>query len=172
MRMGDRPEEMVIRDAIVSDLPRIVEIYNASVPGRKATADTEPVTVESRQDWFDLHRPNMRPLWVLVSEGKILAWIGLQDFYGRPAYHATCEFSLYVAPEAQHQGLGYLLLQRMMQTCPQWGVKTLLGFIFAHNQPSLRLCYKLGFQLWGHLPGIAELDGQLQDLVILGRRLG
>jgi hypothetical protein len=30
---------MKIRDAVESDLPAIVEIYNAAIPGRMATAD-------------------------------------------------------------------------------------------------------------------------------------
>lgn len=35
-----------VRDAVEADLPAIVDIYNASIPGRMATADAEPVTVE------------------------------------------------------------------------------------------------------------------------------
>ncbi len=35
---------MIIRDAVESDLPGILSIYNAAIPGRLATADTEPVT--------------------------------------------------------------------------------------------------------------------------------
>ncbi|MBE9028214.1 N-acetyltransferase [filamentous cyanobacterium LEGE 11480] len=162
---------MTIRNAVLTDLPRIVEIYNAAVPSRQATADTEPVTIKSRVPWFESHQPQKRPLWVLTKRERILGWIGLQDFYGRPAYCATCEFSLYIAPEVQHQGLGYALLSQMMHDCPDWGVKTLLGFIFEHNQPSLKLCRKLGFDQWGLLPGIAELDDQTRDLVIMGRRL-
>ena len=42
---------MIIRDATMRDLPRIVEIYNAAVPGRSATADTEPISVASRIAW-------------------------------------------------------------------------------------------------------------------------
>jgi phosphinothricin acetyltransferase len=171
MLIVDLPVGGTIRDATLADLSRIVEIYNAAVPGHMATADTEPVSVASRLAWFAAHQSNQRPLWVLEAEAEILAWIGLQDFYGRPAYHATCEFSLYVAPEVQHQGLGYMLLQHMLQTCPQWGVKTVLGFVFGHNQPSLQLCRKLGFVQWGCLPSVAELDGQWRDLVIMGHQL-
>ena len=40
---------MKIRDAIEADLPAIVEIYNATVPTRMATAELEPVSVESRR---------------------------------------------------------------------------------------------------------------------------
>ena len=40
------------RDARAADLPRIVEIYNASIPARLATGDLEPVSIESRKAWF------------------------------------------------------------------------------------------------------------------------
>ena len=41
-----------MRLADPEDLPRIVEIYNSTIAGRKATADTLPVTVEQRRSWF------------------------------------------------------------------------------------------------------------------------
>ena len=40
---------MPIRDAARSDLPQIVSIYNASIPGRMATADLVPVTVTAER---------------------------------------------------------------------------------------------------------------------------
>ncbi len=49
-------------------------------------------------------------------------------------------------------------------------VSTLLGFVFAHNEPSLRLLEAFGFERWGLLPRVAELDGVERDLVIVGRR--
>jgi len=42
------PESCSYRTAIRSDLPQIVEIYNSTIPSRIVTADTEPVSVESR----------------------------------------------------------------------------------------------------------------------------
>jgi L-amino acid N-acyltransferase YncA len=161
-----------LRDAQFADLPRIVEIYNAAIPGRLATADTLPITVASREAWFVAHRPDRRPLWVLEQAETVIAWLGVQDFYGRPAYGATAELSLYVAPEAQHQGCGSQLMTHVLQTAPELGITTLLGFVFGHNQPSLGLCAKFGFVQWGLLPGVAQLDGELRDLVILGRRVG
>ncbi len=49
-------------------------------------------------------------------------------------------------------------------------LKTLMGIIFAHNQPSLRLFEKFGFQQWGYLPQVAELDSVERDVIILGLR--
>ena len=50
-----------IRNAEFADLPRIVEIYNSSIPGRLATSDLEPVTVESRIEWFASHKADRYP---------------------------------------------------------------------------------------------------------------
>jgi len=163
--------KMEIRIAEAADLPAIVAIYNAAIPGRMATADLEPVSVASRRTWFANHTPTRYPLWVAVSQGKIRGWLGLQPFYGRPAYRATAEVSLYVDPTAQRQGIGRQLLGWAIQSSPEVGIKTLLAFIFAHNQPSLRLFEQQHFQLWGQLPNVAELDGVERDLILLGRRL-
>jgi L-amino acid N-acyltransferase YncA len=46
-----------------------------------------------------------------------------------------------------------------------------LGFVFGHNEPSMRLFGGFGFTAWGTLPRVAVLDGVERDLVILGRRL-
>jgi len=91
---------MIIREAKETDLPTIIDIYNAAVPTRKATADLKPISLESRREWFKKH-----------------------------------------------------------------------DLIFAHNQASIRLFEKFGFQRWGYLPQIAALDDFLADVVILGKKV-
>src|ERR1700736_4788629 len=162
---------MAIRDATIEDLPAIVAIYNAAIPGRMATADLEPVGINSRNAWFAEHSPNSRPLWVVDDGCEIKGWISFQSFYGRPAYHATAELSVYVAPCAQRRGYARQLVAEAIRRAPEFGLKTLLGFIFGHNQPSLALFRSFGFETWAHLPRVAELDGIERDLLILGRRL-
>jgi phosphinothricin acetyltransferase len=162
---------MHIRHARKIDLPAIVDIYNASIPSRMATADLEPVSPASRLAWFERHAPHSRPIWVLEVEGQVAAWLSLQSFYGRPAYDATSEVSIYVDPTYHRQGLGRQLLAHAIQQSPVLDLKTLLGFIFAHNEPSLKLFAAFGFQQWGYLPKIAELDGIERDLVIVGLRI-
>ena len=162
---------MEVRDAGAADLPVIVDIYNATIASRMVTADTEPVSVESRCTWFEHHSPARRPLWVALEGGRVIGWLSYSSFYGRPAYDRTCEISIYLAPEYQRRGLGSDLLRRSIEHAPAIGVSTLLGFIFAHNTPSLRLVEKHGFARWGYLPRVAILDGVERDLAILGRRV-
>ena len=162
---------MKIRDAVESDLPAIVEIYNAAIPGRMATADLQPVSVASRLAWYGEHSPDSWPIWVMESEETVVGWLSLQMFYGRQAYQHTAEVSIYVAPDRQCCGVGKKLLAEAIRRSPELGIKTLMGMIFACNQPSLKLFEKFGFQRWGYLPKVAELDGVEGDVAIVGLRL-
>lgn len=163
---------LIYRNAVQNDLSKIVEIYNSTIPLRTVTADTEKVSVESRQKWFDEHIADKRPLWIIENaDNEIIGWVSFQSFYGRPAYDATVEVSIYLDPAQRGQGLGKDILQYCINTAPSFGVKTLLGFIFAHNEPSLKLFRHFGFEDWATLPNIAILDGQERGLKILGKRI-
>jgi len=153
------------------DLPHIVDIYNSTIPSRLVTADTEPVSVESRVRWFNEHSADFRPLWVVEVHGQIAGWLSFSSFYGRPAYNKTAEISVYVNEAHRKQGLGSYLLTEALVHAPSLKLDTLLGYIFGHNLPSLALFEKFGFQRWGVLPKVAELDNIERDLVIIGRRV-
>ena len=159
------------RDATIDDLATIVEIYNSTIAGRMVTADPEPVSVASRINWFHQHEPVSRPLWVVEKNNEIIGWVSFQSFYGRPAYQETAEISLYLDEKTRGMGYGKIILRHAMACCQELGIKTLLGFIFAHNERSIKLFSSLGFKAWGTLPRIAKLDGIERDLVIAGKRI-
>lgn len=160
------------RPARIEDLPAIVAIYNSTVASRMVTADTEPVSVASRHAWFAEHTPDRRPLWVVESDTGILGWLSYSNFYGRPAYAGTAELSIYLHQDARGKGLGRYLLTQAIAFAPHIGVHTLLGFIFGHNQPSLKLFDGFGFERWALLPRVATLDDVERDLLIMGKRVG
>ncbi|MBV7504635.1 GNAT family N-acetyltransferase [Bacillus sp. sid0103] len=164
-------EDFKIRDANMSDLTAIIEIYNTTIASRMVTADLEPIKVDNRVHWFHEHSPSFRPLWVVEDQGLICAWVSFQSFYGRPAYNATAEISIYIHPDFRGRKLGKYLIQKALEACPRLNIKTLLGFIFGHNEPSVKLFTSFGFEKWAHLPNVAELDGVERDLVILGKRI-
>ncbi|MGL6216028.1 GNAT family N-acetyltransferase [Billgrantia desiderata] len=162
---------MSIRHAVEYDLSRIVEIYNAAIPTRSSTADTETVSVASRKAWFFRHEPDRRPLLVYEREEGVVAWMSFEDFYGRPANRHTAELSVYIAPEQQGRLIGKRLLQKAEELAPALGLRSLVGYVFAHNTRSMRLLSALGYQEWGRLPDIAEMDGKEYTLCIMGKRL-
>lgn len=163
---------MTIRDAVESDLPAIVDIYNATVPTRMVTAELEPTTVEARLPWFHGHTPDRHPFWVLEIDGQIAGWLSVQSFLPRCAYRGTVEVSVYVNEKFRRRGVARALLEQAIVRAPSLGINALIGHIFAHNEPSLKLFEGLGFQRWGLLPAIARLDDRARDLVVVGRHCG
>jgi L-amino acid N-acyltransferase YncA len=162
---------MDFRNATISDLEKIVEIYNSTIPSRMVTADTVKVTAESRLNWFHEHNASMRPLWVVEENNKTIGWVSFQSFYGRPAYDNTTEISIYLDESVRGKGIGKKVLSHSIDQCPSFRIKTLLGFIFAHNEPSLKLFKSFGFEQWALLPHIAVLDNVERSLAIVGKRI-
>ncbi len=162
---------MIVRDAVEADLPAIVAIHNAAIRTRMATAQLEPLTVEERLDWFREHRPDSYPLWVAEIKGEIAGWLSHKMFLPRCAYRGTVELSVYVDEKFQRRGIGKKLLGEAIARAPQIEISALVGLIFAHNEPSLKLFEQLGFERWGLLPRIARLDDVERDLTIMGRHV-
>lgn len=163
---------LTYRNATLEDLPKIVEIYNSTIASRLVTADLEPVSVESKKDWFYQHNLENRPLLIVLDEQEnIVAWLSFQDFYGRPAYQKSAEISIYVDEKYRGKSYGKQILDFAINNAKTYEIENLLAFIFSHNLPSLSLFEKLGFQKWGNLRNIAELDGQKRSLIILGKAL-
>jgi L-amino acid N-acyltransferase YncA len=163
--------EMRIRDARDSDLPAIIRIYNAAIATRISTAQLEPVTIESRRNWLNDHSPDRHPFWVLEIDGQIAGWLTLKSFLPRCAYRGTAEVSVYVSEKFRRRGVARRLLEEAIARAQDLEINSLVGLIFAHNAPSLKLFEQLGFQRWGLLPRIARFAETERDLTIMGRHV-
>ena len=158
----------MIRIATINDLPAIVEIYNGTISGRMATADLVPIDVEARRPWFEEHDYRRHPIWVEVRKAVVIGWLSLGPFYRREAWDRTAEVSVYVNAAYRRQGVATSLLSHAIGCARGLGLSNLMGLIFAHNNPSRLLFDRLGFEVWGQLPGVTELDGIGRDVVIMG----
>jgi L-amino acid N-acyltransferase YncA len=165
-------EHEQIRDATPADLPAIIEIYNAAIVSRTATAQLEPVTAESRKNWLNDHSADRHPFWVLEMEGRVAGWLTFKSFLPRCAYSGTAELSVYVHEDFRRRGVARALLGRAIERARALEITALIGLIFAHNEPSIRLFEQLGFSRWGYLPAIAQMDNKPRDLTIMGRHVG
>ncbi|MDI1354797.1 MAG: GNAT family N-acetyltransferase [bacterium] len=162
---------MQFRNAAKEDLALIVATYNSTIASRLVTADLEEVSVASRQHWFDAHSGAKRPLWIVMYDGNYAGWMSFNSFYGRPAYDGTVEVSIYLEEKFRGKGLGRACLQKAIEEAPRFKIHSLLGFIFGHNVASISLFKKFGFEKWGHLPTVANMDGVMRDLLIFGKKV-
>lgn len=174
-------DQFVVQRASKEDLADVLAIYNQSIPGKQATANLALVTLDERVAWFDEHINSLtRPIYVVKALPKsgidienttvpIVAWGSFSDLYARTAYHISTEISIYLNQDYQGQGLGSLLTRWMLMQAPSLGIRNIIALIFAHNQPSLGMFRKLGFEQWGYMPEVCDMDGFIADVVMLGK---
>ncbi|ALF59369.1 phosphinothricin acetyltransferase [Psychrobacter urativorans] len=180
-------DQFMVQKADIDDLPKILAIYNQSIAGKQATANWELVTVTERTAWFNEHLNNpMRPIYVVKAINKecqttdqvfvqnqataeIVAWGSFSDLYARPAYHISSEISIYLHQDYHGKGLGNLLTRWMLTQAANLDIHNVVALIFAHNQPSLGLFTKLGFEQWGYMPQVCDMQGFTADVVMLGK---
>ena len=144
-----------------SEIERINEIYNDSVSRRFLTADTEPTTLSDRIRWLLSYNQTENPVYVAVEDFSVVGWISVRPYReGRSALKSTKEISYYVAKEHQGKLVGSRLLQHVIAEAPQLRIKNLLAIVLESNAASIRLLEKFQFKQWGHLPAVAEFNGQ------------
>lgn len=160
---------MTLRLATMSDLPIIIDIYNQTIPSHEVTADLKPVTVDQRRAWFLEHTPEHYPMWVVLLDEMVVGWLSFSPFYGRAAYAKTTEIAIYLDRSVQGKGLGSQVLEQVPIQLAKVGLTAVIANIFSSNLPSIKLFKKFGYEQWGFLPAVAELNGRSNDLVIMGK---
>jgi L-amino acid N-acyltransferase YncA/predicted O-methyltransferase YrrM len=168
-RLQTAATDLTIRDATEADLPAIIDIYNAAIATRIATAQIESVTIEDCRDWLRQHPPDQYPFWVAEIDGQVGGWLSFKSFLPRCAYRGTAELSVYVDEKFRRRGIARKLLEEAILRAPALGVTAMVGLIFGHNEASLALFERLGFRRWGFLPAVAQVEGTERNLAIVGR---
>ena len=156
-----------VRGAVRADLQALLDIYNASIPLRIATADLEPQTMPARD--FPVIDTIGCSLMVAELDGAVVGWGAFTDFKARPAYAPTAEVSIYVRPELGGRGIGSSLLDALLARTAECRLDRIVALCLDHNAASLGLFRSRGFVDWGAMPDACEFDGVRRTVVILGK---
>ncbi len=144
------PDSLVatVRDATEADVPSILAIYNHAILNSTATFDVEPQTIEEKIAWF---RETRHPHCVIAaeSEGEVVGWACLRPFRAKAAYRFTAEDSVYVRKDRLGQGIGALLMRRLVELAAGNGFHSVIAGIAGDNPASVRLHQRFGFQIVG-----------------------
>jgi len=163
---------MKIRVARKSDQEQIINIYNQAVKEGFCTADMTPVTIESRQNWFKIHEPDKYPIFVVERNNNILGWCSISPYRpGREALRKTAEISYYIHENHRRKGLGSKLLEHAINKCPELGIKNIFAILLDVNTPSIKILEKYDFKKWGHLPDVADFNGNICGQYVFGRKV-
>jgi len=158
---------IAIRDAIVDDLPQLLDIYNDIILTTTAVYYYKPHTLEMRRAWFDEKKQQGFPLFVAEERGRILGFSTLGPFRVPTAYKYSVENTVHVAKEARGRGIGKLLMKPLIDEAIKLQMHTIIAGIDANNEVSLRLHKYFGFEETAHFKQVGFKFGDWLDLKFL-----
>jgi L-amino acid N-acyltransferase YncA len=156
---------LLIRKLEREDWPEVASIYEAGIDTGDATFETE---VPSWEAWDAAHLGEHR--LVAVDGDRVVGWAALAPVSERCCYEGVAENSVYVASDAQGQGVGRALLERLVGDSEQAGVWTVQTGVFPENAASVALHLACGFRVVGVRERLGRLDGAWRDVLFLERR--
>ena len=160
-----------VRVATAVDAEAICRIYNQGIEDRVATLETELRTPEERRQWLAGRSPR-HPVVVAESvDGRVAGWGSLNVFNPREAYRHVTDISVYVQRAFRGQGVGRVLLTRLVELGRAHGFHKLVLSAFPTNTGGMALYAKLGFRTVGIYKEQGMLDGGWVDTIIMEKLL-
>jgi L-amino acid N-acyltransferase YncA len=164
---------LVIRLSLESDIPAIAAIYAHAVTQGTASFELEPPSQAEMARRRDAILEGGYPYLVAESGSEILGYAYAGAYRTRPAYRSTVEDSVYVAPEAQGQGVGRALLVALIEQCEALDFRLMVAVIGDEDSHgSIALHRSLGFELVGILKGVGYKHERWLSTVLMQRPLG
>ena len=135
----------LLRPVTLADAGRIAAIYNRYIADTTITFETKPVTPEEMRTRIETISSAF-PYFVYEYDGVVLGYCYAHLWKEREAYSKTLETTVYLAPEACHQGIGLRLMRHLIEDCRRRGYHALVACVTADNLPSLHFHQRLGFR--------------------------
>ena len=164
---------LLIRPSTPSDMTAITAIYGWNVLNGTGTfeleAPDEPEMARRRDDVLSKGLP-----WLVAERGGVvLGYAYANHFRPRRAYRFCLEDSVYLAADAQGQGLGRLLLAELLARCEAAGARQMLAVIGdSANLGSIGVHRTLGFEPIGVMKAAGWKFERWLDVVLMQKSLG
>ena len=165
--------EVAVRPATGADLPAVNEIYNDYARTAHYTFDVEPMSIESREEWFSHYAPTGRHrVLVATRDGKPAGYATSSRYRPKPAYETSVEVSIYLAPDAIGSGLGTRLYWALFEALDGEDVHRAYAGIALPNPASIALHEKFGFRKVAHFTEQGRKFGRYWDVAWFEKVLG
>jgi phosphinothricin acetyltransferase len=164
-KSGVVEDAVKVRPLAAVDWELVRSIYRAGIATGQATFETEAPTWER---WNNAHLP--APRLAAVLDETLTGWAALSPVSARLVYAGVAEVSVYVTSEWQGQGIGRLLLERLVIESEEHGIWTLQASIFPENVASISLHQSCGFREVGIRERIGRMKAVWRDTILLERR--
>jgi L-amino acid N-acyltransferase YncA len=165
--------DAIIRAAGDGDIAAITRIYAHAVRNGTATFEIEPPDEAEMARRQKALLADNYPYVVAERSGVVAGYAYASHFHTRPAYRWSIEDSIYVDPQFHGQGLGRLLITRLVADAEARGFRQMIAVIGdSANAASIALHAAADFRLIGTLKSVGFKHGRWLDTVVMQRALG
>ncbi|POR45964.1 GNAT family N-acetyltransferase [Bosea psychrotolerans] len=164
-----------IRPGLAADIPAIAAIYAHAVLHGTASWEVEPPDEAEMLRRQEAILAGGYPYLVAERDGALLGYAYAGAYRPRPAYRATVENSIYIAPAAQGSGVGAALLAALIEACTARGFRQMIAVIGDGTGASVgsrRLHERAGFRLIGVAEKVGYKHGRWLDQMLMQKELG
>jgi phosphinothricin acetyltransferase len=175
MLRGRAMTSAAIRPAEAADIPAIAAIYAHAVTHGTASWELDPPDEAEMARRREAILAGGYPYLVAEWDGVLLGYAYAGAYRPRPAYRATVENSIYIAPAAQGQGVGSVLLDALMTACAERGFRQMIAVIGDGTGASVgsrKLHERAGFRLIGIAERVGFKHGRWLDQMLMQKDLG
>jgi L-amino acid N-acyltransferase YncA len=167
------PSRLWLRDSQDADLPALTAIYEHAVVHGTGTFELDvPDQAEMARRRAEV-LGRCLPYLVAERDGHVLGYAYANYFRPRMAYRFCVEDSVYLAPQAQGQGIGKLLLAELVARCEAAGARQMVAVIGdSANLGSIGLHTAVGFEHTGQLKAAGWKFDRWLDVIFMQRELG
>lgn len=158
---------VAIRPATEADIPVLHEIYNHIIVNTTAVYQYQPQTLEMRKDWYNAKMKDGYPVFVAVSDNKVVGFSSFGPFRAWAAYKYTVENSVYVAADQRGKGIGKVLMAPLIEAARERNLHTIVAGIDASNAVSIHLHKTFGFEEVAHFKQVGYKFGKWLDLTFM-----
>lgn len=160
---------IALREAVSSDLPDILEIYNDAIIHTTSVYQYQPQTLEMRRVWLEEKRVKNLPVIVACIDDRVVGFASYGPFRAWPAYKYTAEHMVYVHPAFRKRGIARLLMEEIIALAQKNQLHTLVAGIDSDNEVSIRLHESLGFTTIARFHAVGFKFGKWLDLIFMQR---
>ena len=157
-----------VRTASLRDLDAIAQVYAHYVATSVVTFELVAPDVDEWARRFHAITDAALPFLVTERDGALAGYAYCAPWKMRPAYRATVEDSIYVAPWAVGRGCGTELMTALLDACRKVGLREVIAVIAdTGDSASVDLHHRFGFADAGRLTNVGYKHDRWIDTVLL-----
>src|SRR5215203_951939 len=159
--------DVIIRPAVPSDAPGIVDVVNPIIDAGVYTAFDTPFTVEAEQRYIEAF-PARGIFHVAVAGDAIVGFQSMEPFATYThAFDQVGVLGTYVELSRRRMGIGSALFAATFEEARRKQYQKLFTYILAHNAAALRAYTKQGFSIVGTARRHARIRNNYVDMVVV-----